>query len=201
MSAKERQTRLMERWLSLSPAERQQLEHAARYGTDATARMRARALKYCTEGQSCRAVARRLGCNDRFVRLATQRFTERGLEALPDARFRTEGPRHPRPELAELLRKVVRLGPGAFRYGWNCWTLQRLVRLVEDRMGLRFSVSTMCRYMRELGIRWLCGRPHVETPWPTSLSRNSAFHVCEIRGIGEGNVADVGSRRCTGWIG
>ena len=82
MSPKERQTRLMERWLSLSPAEQEQLEQAAKYSTDATARMRARAIKYCMEGQSCRAVARRLGCSDRFVRLATQRFIERGLEAL-----------------------------------------------------------------------------------------------------------------------
>ncbi len=164
MSPKERQERLKERWLSLSPAEREQLEHAARYSTDATVRMRARAVKCCIEGESCRAAARRLGCSDRFVRLATERFIERGLEALSDARFLRKGPRHLTPELAELLEKAVQLGPGAFGYEWNRWTLQRLVRLVEDQMGLRLSVGTMCRYLRQLGIEGLRGRPHVDTP-------------------------------------
>ncbi len=45
MSPKERRTRLMERWLSLSPAEQEQLEQAAKYSTNATARMRARATR------------------------------------------------------------------------------------------------------------------------------------------------------------
>ena len=83
----------------------------------------------------------------------------------------------------------MRLEPSAFGYGWNHWTLQRLVRLVEDRMGLRLSVSTMCRYLRELGIRWLRARPYVESPWPKERAVRRLRYIAEqVRRLGPDEV-------------
>ncbi len=76
MDRRTRQRRLQRCWSPLSPGEQDRLKRLGRYSTDATLRLRIRAVLHCMGGLCCREAARRLRRSDRFVRLATQRFLQ-----------------------------------------------------------------------------------------------------------------------------
>ncbi len=189
MDRRTRQRSLQRRWCSLSRGVRDRLKRARHYSTDATLRLRIRAVLHCMGGLSCREAARRLRCSDRFVRLATQRFIEKGPEAFCDGRRGRGRAKRLTAQLAGLLREAARRGPKAFGYDWNYWTVKRFVRLVADRLGVRLAVATMWRYLRRLGIRRVRAKPYVVTPWPKERALRRLWYICrQLRRVGPDEV-------------
>ena len=48
------------------------------------------------------------------------------------------------------------------------WTQELLVLVLAERSGIRVSVTTVCRLLRQLGIRLNRPKPTVNCPWPRS---------------------------------
>ena len=62
--------------------------------------------------------------------------------------------------LKARLKSMATAGP--------TWTQELLILVLAERTGIRVSITTMCRLLRQLGIRLNRPKPTVNCPWPKS---------------------------------
>ena len=67
----------------------------------------------------------------------------------------------------ELLQLIEGL-PQEHGYRRPTWTQELLILVLAERTGIRVSVTTMSRLLRQLGIRLNRPKPIVNYPWPKS---------------------------------
>lgn len=117
----------------------QQLEHR-----------RFQALRLLDQGHSPVEVARRLGVDRRSVRrwkAAVKRRGERALAARP-----TSGrPPRLRAEQKRRLQHALLRGAQAAGFENDLWTCRRVAQLIEQRFGIRYERTHICRLLHGLG--------------------------------------------------
>ena len=118
-------------------------------------RRRLRAARLLLKGVAQAEVARRVGVSRASVCEWNERLAEGGLDALRRRpRGRPAGlDRAMRAQLAQALKA----GAMANGYATELWTLGRVGRLIEQRFGLKYSVSQVWRVLSAMG--WSCQRP------------------------------------------
>ncbi|MEM7248604.1 MAG: helix-turn-helix domain-containing protein, partial [Acidobacteriota bacterium] len=116
------------------------------------------------EGHGTPTIAELLGCAPATAVRVLQRFGALGEGALEDGR-RTNGSAKVDVDLLEALARCVKAAPR--NWGWSrpTWTLELLVKALDEVTGVSVSRSTVHRMLRELGIRWGMPRPVVRCPW------------------------------------
>jgi transposase len=119
-------------------------------------RRRLRAADLLKRGWSQAEVARELGVHRQSVYRWQLALGEQGRAGL-----RWPGRAGRRPQLtAEHLRELERelkRGPERLGYPSALWTLPRVGQLIEQRFGVRFSMTQVWRILRQLG--WTPQRP------------------------------------------
>ena len=116
---------------------------------------RLRAGRLLLKGIAQAEVARRVGVSRASVCEWNERLAQGGLDALRrgprgrptglDARMRGE------------LSQALKAGAMASGYATELWTLGRVARLIEQRFGLKYSLSQVWRILSAMG--WSCQRP------------------------------------------
>jgi hypothetical protein len=141
--------------ITLSPAERQNLEALTRAGKrSARTITRARILLLADQGQGGpawedRRVAEALGCGHRTVERIRERFVAEGLEAALTAKTRANPPRQPVLDGAAEAR-LIALACSATPDGRKAWTLRMLAgKLVELEVVDAVSHETVRRTLKK----------------------------------------------------
>jgi transposase len=137
----------------LSTAELYERYRACRQPNEKT---RWRALYLISRGTLAAEAARRVGRTSGWVTHLTQRYNERGAEAVPDQRGETKpGPR-PRVEAvaAELDAALRSEAPDG-----GLWTAPKVAAWIEQRTGEPMHETTAWRAMRRLGFTLQVPRP------------------------------------------
>ena len=106
-------------------------------------------------------------CAKSQVYRVADRFIEHGPVGLADRREDNGENKVVDTYGAELLR-LIEGSPQEHGYRRPTWTQELLVLVLAERTGIRVSVTTMCRLLRQLGIRLNRPKPTVNCPWPRS---------------------------------
>jgi putative transposase len=104
-------------------------------------------------------------CAKSQVYRVADRFIEHGPVGLADRREDNGENKVTDTYGAELLR-LIEGSPQEHGYRRPTWTQELLVLVLGERTGIRVSVTTMCRLLRQLGIRLNRPKPTVNCPWP-----------------------------------
>jgi transposase len=106
-------------------------------------------------------------CAKSQVYRIADRFIEHGPMGLADRREDNGENKVTDAYGAELLR-LIDGSPQEYGYRRPTWTQELLVLVLAEQTGIRASVTTMCRLLRELGVRLNRPKPTVNCPWPRS---------------------------------
>lgn len=132
--------------------------------TDAATRIRYLVILHTAEGHSQSEIADMLACSIKTVSRVQQRFREHGPEGLLDRRG-DNGTTKVTYDYILALMEAVRGSPRDYGYPRPTWTQELLIKVMEERKGIRVHPSTMSRLLRRLGIRRGMPKPTVGCPW------------------------------------
>lgn len=115
-----------------------------------------RALYLISRGALASEAARRVGRTSGWVTQLTQRYNERGAEAVPDRKGETKpGPPLLIAAMASELDAALRSAPP----DGGLWTAPKVAAWIEGRTGRRVHETTAWRAMRRLGFTLQVPRP------------------------------------------
>lgn len=148
----------MPRWV------KRRLRRQMQRARDAALRTRVQIVLLYEAGLGAQRIAASLGCVPATAVRVAQRFLELGEEGLLDGR-RGNGELKVDDDLRQALAELV--GGSAQDHGWSrpTWTREALAVTLRQRTGVRVSVTTVARMLRDLGARWGMARPTVLCPW------------------------------------
>ena len=131
---------------------------------DAAFRTRVQVVLLYEAGLGAQRIAAHLGCVPATAVRVARRFLEQGEDGLLDGR-RGNGELKVDDDLRQALAELV--AGSAQDHGWSrpTWTREALVATLRQRTGVRVSVTTVARMLRDLGARWGMARPTVVCPW------------------------------------
>jgi transposase len=135
--------------------------------SDAVMRCRCKIILSLVQGKAPTMIAKGGLCAKSQVYRVADRFIERGPVGLADRREDNGENKVVDTYGAELLR-LIEGSPQEHGYRRPTWTQELLVLVLGERTGIRVSVTTMCRLLRQLGIRLNRPKPTVSCPWPRS---------------------------------
>ena len=117
---------------------------------DALEQRRFQALTLLRQGQSPVEVARKLGVDRRSVRRWKATFKQQGQRALT---ARPAAGRPPRLGAGQkrVLRRVLLRGAQAAGFENDLWTCRRVAQLIQQRFGIRYERTHVCRLLHGLG--------------------------------------------------
>jgi transposase len=151
---------------SLTPLQRQELDHL--YRTTKTPRLRTRAqriLLSVEQGLKVPQIAAIVRESEATVLRWLKRYLAEGIEALQDA------PRPGRPSevtaaYRAALLAAVRRRPRGLGLPFSLWTLQRLVDYLAEQTGIRVSDETVRRALKHAGIVLSRPQHQISSPDP-----------------------------------
>jgi transposase len=119
-------------------------------------RRRLQAARLLAQGLPEAEVARRVGVHRQSVNRWQQQLAESGSSALRRA---GRAGRKPQLQASDLHRIEAGLqrGPQALGYATGLWTTRRVVELIEQVSGVRYTTVHAWRILRQL--QWSCQRP------------------------------------------
>jgi transposase len=147
----------MRRRIELQPhrstAELYERYRACRHPNEKT---RWRALYLISRGTIASEAARRVGRTSGWVTQLTQRYNERGAEAVPDRRGAARpGP----PPLVDAVASELDAALRSAAPDGGLWTAPKVARWIEERTGRAVHETTAWRAMRRLGFTLQVPRP------------------------------------------
>lgn len=107
------------------------------------------------QGVAQAEVARRIGVSRASVCEWNERLAQGGLDALRSGR--RGRPTGLDTRMRGELSQTLKAGAMASGYATELWTLGRVARLIEQRFGLKYSLSQVWRILSAMG--WSCQRP------------------------------------------
>jgi transposase len=113
-------------------------------------RRRFRALTLLQQGKSPVEVARQLGVDRRSVRRWKAAHQRRGRGALT-ARPASGRPARLQPRQKQTLRRTLLRGAQAAGFENDLWTCRRVAQLIQERFGIRYERTHVCRLLHGLG--------------------------------------------------
>jgi transposase len=99
----------------------------------------------------CWQVAELVRETDQTVRKWPKRYLAEGVEGLRDAPRSGMPPKVTSDYKARLL-EAVRQHPRSIGLPFSLWTRQRLADYLAEETGIRFDMTSVCRYLRMAGI-------------------------------------------------
>jgi transposase len=132
---------------------------------DAAFRTRMQIVLLYEAGLGAQRIAASLGCVPATAVRVAQRFLEQGEEGLLDGR-RGNGELKVDDDLRQALAELVARSAQDHNWSRSTWTREALAATLRQRTGVRVSVTTVARMLRDLGARWGMARPTVLCPWP-----------------------------------
>lgn len=131
---------------------------------DAALRLRIQIVLLYEAGLGAQRIAAHLGCAPATAVRVARRFLEVGEAGLIDGR-RDNGEAKVDDDLRQALAELV--ATSAEDHGWTrpTWSREALARTLRRRTGVKVSVTTVARTLRELRARWGMARPIVLCPW------------------------------------
>jgi transposase len=130
-------------------------------------RCRCKIILSLVQGKAPTMIANGGLCAKSQVYRVADRFIEHGLVGLADRREDNGENKVTDTYGAELLRLIEGF-PEEYGYRRPTWTQELLVLVLAEQTGIRVSVTTMCRLLRELRVRLNRPKPTVNCPWPRS---------------------------------
>jgi transposase len=130
-------------------------------------RCRCKIILGLVQGKTPTMIAQGGLCAKSQVYRVANRFIEQGLVGLADRREDNGENKVTEAYGMELLR-LIEDSPQDHGYRRPTWTQELLILVLAERTGIRVSVTTMCRLLRQLGIRLNRPKPTVNCPWPKS---------------------------------
>lgn len=127
-------------------------------------RIRYLVILHTADGCSQPEIAEMLACSVKTVARVQQRFRRDGPEGLLDRRG-DNGTAKVSDDYVLALIETVRGSPQDHGYPRPTWTQELLIKVLEERTGIRIHASTMSRLLRRLGIRRGMPKPTVGCPW------------------------------------
>lgn len=146
---------------------KQRLQQNLKLCRDADLRARYLIIVNLLDGRSVSDTSRAVGVARCTVYRVAARFRESGEAGLIDRREDNGDPKLDERYLAELYG-VVASSP--WDYGWRrpTWTREMLVETLDELTGVRVSLASMSRALKQIGARWGRPRPTVGCPWSKS---------------------------------
>ena len=146
---------------------------------DAGERVRATILLMYAEGCSTAEIAAAVRYDVSAVRKVRRRFEASGEAAVGDGR-RDARPRVIDEDLLEALRSIVEATPEQIGAQRPTWTRELLVLALEERTGVRVSLSTMSRMLGRLGARHGMPKPIVLCRWPKAKRQRRLREIASL---------------------
>ena len=120
-------------------------------------------IKRLTTGKAPAQIAKEMAVSTLTVYLWMRRFNEEGVEGL------VSKPRPGRPRIYSdrVLREVYRaasVSPAELGLGIPSWTLDRLVKYLNDDLRIPISRTHLARLLVRAEIRWYLTESHAGTP-------------------------------------
>lgn len=98
-------------------------------------------------------VADRLGVSRTAVGKWWAAYERDGMKGIAAKPRRGAVPKLSRAQLRELP-KLLEQGAEAFGFSGELWTTARVVKLIEQRFGVRYDRDHISRVLRQLGLSW-----------------------------------------------
>ena len=139
---------------SLTGAEAQELTRLAHART-ASHRLvqRAQIIWASAQGRNAPAIAQHVGLSALRVRTWIQRFNRHGLAGLADAARPGRPRRHDEAARSSVIA-LARTKPRNLGYPFELWTLARLQRAIQERLGLQVTQGTIWKWLQAEGLVW-----------------------------------------------
>ena len=161
------QAKVIQTWQNLSRRERKEIRRRSIRSSDAVMRCRCKIILSLVQGKTPTMIAQGGLCAKSQVYRVADRFIEHGLVGLADRREDNGENKVTDTYGMELLR-LIEGSPQEHGYRRPTWTQELLILVLAERTGIRVSVTTMCRLLRQLGIRLNRPKPTVDCPWRKS---------------------------------
>jgi len=161
------QATVIQTWQTLSLRERKEIRRRSMRAADAVMRCRCKIILSLVQGKTPTMIAQGGLCAKSQVYRVADRFIEYGPMGLADRREDNGENKVTEAYGMELLR-LIEDSPQKHGYRRPTWTQELLVLVLAERTGVRVSVTTMCRLLREVGVRLNRPKPTVGCPWPRS---------------------------------
>lgn len=154
--------------LPLRRPDQRRILRFARKTRNADARVRCLALLKVSQGLSCYAAARELGCVPSTAWRIVHRFLTEGETALLDKRAEN-GAVKVDEDIRAGLETILCNCPEDYGFPRTTWTLELIALVIEQALRVRISVGHTWKILRAMGVRWGCPRPVVGCPWKAAL--------------------------------
>lgn len=164
-------------WQKLSSRERKVTRSYAKGSPDAGLRMRCKIILALVRGNRPADVIRSAMASSSIIYEVMHRFIDQGLLGLADRREDNGESKVTEEYEAELLA-IVPGSPRKHGYRRPTWTQELLILVLQKRMGVRISRTTMSRLLARLHIRLGRPKPIVGCPWK---KRRRMKRLAEIR--------------------
>jgi transposase len=161
------QAKVIYTWQKLSPRERKEIRRRSMRASQAVMRCRCKIILSLVRGKTPTMIAQGGLCAKSQVYRVADRFIEHGPVGLADKREDNGENKVTDAYGMELLR-LIEGSPQEHGYRRPTWTQELLILVLAERSGIRVSVTTICRLLRQLGIRLNRPKPTVNCPWPRS---------------------------------
>lgn len=153
------------KWSRMRERRRKAVRSMAKGHSDADLRRRAQIIIALVQGKAVQVIVEVLQCSKSLVYKVAHRFLQQQEAAFADRR-EDNGTMVVTKGVQKLVWAMVAETPRQFGHRRPTWTLELLVRVLKQRIGLRLSRATMSRLLRRLKIRLGRPKPFVKCPWP-----------------------------------
>jgi transposase len=130
-------------------------------------RCRCKIILSVVQGKTPTMIAQGGLCAKSQVYRVADRFIEHGPAGLADRR-EDNGENKVTDAYGIKLLQLIEASPQKHGYRRPTWTQELLILVLVERTGIQVSVTTMCRLLRQLGIRLNGPKPTVACPWRRS---------------------------------
>ena len=148
----------------LTQSVKRQLRRMRRKTRDKGLAMRCQIVLLSAKGRTRAAVAEAVGCALSWVYRVLARFREGGVASLIDRR-EDNGELKLDERYLGLLRELVDGSPQDYGYPRPTWTQELLVKVMQQKTGVKVHVGTMSRALKTIRARLGRPRPTVGCPW------------------------------------
>lgn len=165
--------------LQLARPVRRRLKQLTRKNPDPGIRTRARIVLLYQLGWGAPRIAEALGCVPATAVRVVNRFLQLGEEGLLDGR-RDNGLPKVDADLLQALAELINKSPEQYGCLRPTWTRELLVLTLSEQTGVRVSVTTLARMLKQLKARWGMARPIVVCPWPKARKARRVREILKI---------------------
>jgi transposase len=157
-------SKVVHAWQRLTKRERQILRNKSIRSGVAVCRLRCKIIMALVQGKTPSQLAGGGLCSVSQVYRVAHLFLEEGLPGMADKR-EDNGPHKVDEHYAAELLLVVAGSPQDHGYLRPTWTQELLILVLQQRLGVTISVTTMSRLLQRHRVRLGRPKPSVDCPW------------------------------------